>query len=156
MRRQRRRPACRGRSAGPLPPNVRAVDVVPLNELLPSCAAIIHHGVAGTLRTVMAQGVPQVIVPARMWCNTPSAEQARAAGVALACPPEWLTAGQSRATVTRVLPAAFTSPELWEVERERVFGQRRWTSQRAVRARDPRRFPLPPSPVCGFSDVGHR
>ncbi|MFJ2609257.1 activator-dependent family glycosyltransferase [Streptomyces sp. NPDC087425] len=88
---------------GPLPPNVRAVDFVPLNELLPSCAAIIHHGGAGTFLTALAHGVPQVVVPARMWCNTPRAEQARAAGVALTCPPERLTAGRLRAMVTRVL-----------------------------------------------------
>ncbi|MFF2750046.1 nucleotide disphospho-sugar-binding domain-containing protein [Kitasatospora sp. NPDC058048] len=34
-------------SIGPLPPNVRAVDFVPLNELLPSCSAVIlEHLVA--------------------------------------------------------------------------------------------------------------
>ncbi|WP_093798932.1 activator-dependent family glycosyltransferase [Streptomyces sp. Wb2n-11] len=88
---------------GPLPPNVRAVDFVPLNELLPSCSAIIHHGGAGTFLTALAHGIPQVVVPARMWCNTPRAKRARAAGVALACPPEELTAGRLRAMVTRVL-----------------------------------------------------
>ncbi|MEU8763219.1 activator-dependent family glycosyltransferase [Streptomyces sp. NPDC048659] len=88
---------------GPLPPNVRAVDFVPLNELLPSCSAVIHHGGAGTFLTALAHGVPQVVVPARMWCNTPRAERARAAGVALTCPPEELTAGRLRAMVERVL-----------------------------------------------------
>ncbi|KQX56334.1 MULTISPECIES: activator-dependent family glycosyltransferase [unclassified Streptomyces] len=88
---------------GPLPPNVRAFDFVPLDELLPSCAAIIHHGGAGTFLTALAHGVPQVVVPARMWCNTPRAERARAAGVALTCPPERLTAARLRAMVTRVL-----------------------------------------------------
>ncbi|MFI2607777.1 activator-dependent family glycosyltransferase [Kitasatospora sp. NPDC018619] len=90
---------------GPLPPNVRAVDFVPLNELLPSCSAVIHHGGAGTFLTALAHGVPQVVVPARMWCNTPRAERARAAGVALTCPPERLTPGRLRAMVTRVLEA---------------------------------------------------
>ncbi|GAA1306617.1 DUF1205 domain-containing protein [Streptomyces sanglieri] len=88
---------------GPLPPNVRAVDFVPLNELLPSCAAIIHHGGAGTFLTALAHGVPQVVVPSRMWCNTPRAERARSAGVALTCPPERLTASRLRAMVRRVL-----------------------------------------------------
>lgn len=88
---------------GPLPPNVRAVDFVPLNELLPSCAAIIHHGGAGTFLTALAHGVPQIVVPARMWCNTPRAERARAAGIALTCPPEQLTAARLRAMVIRVL-----------------------------------------------------
>ncbi|MFE9117175.1 glycosyltransferase [Streptomyces sp. NPDC007172] len=57
---------------GPTPPNVRAVDFVPLNQLLPSCAAIIHHGGAGTFLTALAHGVPQVVVPSRM-CATPRA-----------------------------------------------------------------------------------
>ncbi|ROQ36032.1 L-2-deoxyfucosyltransferase [Streptomyces sp. PanSC19] len=90
-------------ASGPLPPNVRAVDFVPLNELLPSCSAIVHHGGAGTFLTALAHGVPQVVVPARMWCNTPRAERARTAGVALTCPPEELTAGRLRAMVRRVL-----------------------------------------------------
>ncbi len=80
----------------PTPPNVRAVDFVPLNELLPSCAAIIHHGGAGTFLTALAHGVPQVVMPSRMWCNTARAERAQAAGVALTCPPERLTAGCAR------------------------------------------------------------
>ncbi|MFE9117174.1 nucleotide disphospho-sugar-binding domain-containing protein [Streptomyces sp. NPDC007172] len=36
-------------------------------------------------------------------CNTPRAERAQAAGVALTCPPERLTAGRLRAMVRRVL-----------------------------------------------------
>ncbi|MEU2117277.1 activator-dependent family glycosyltransferase [Streptomyces sp. NPDC016459] len=88
---------------GPLPPNVRAFDFVPLDELLPSCAAVIHHGGAGTFLTALAHGVPQVVVPSRMWCNTPRAERAGAAGVALTCPPERLTAARLRTMVTRVL-----------------------------------------------------
>ena len=32
---------------GTLPPQVRVAGWIPLNALLPSCAAIIHHGGAG-------------------------------------------------------------------------------------------------------------
>ncbi|MFE5076855.1 activator-dependent family glycosyltransferase [Streptomyces halstedii] len=90
-------------AVGPLPPNVRVMDFVPLDELLPSCAAIIHHGGAGTFLTALAHGVPQVVVPSRMWCNTPRAERARSAGVALTCPPEQLTPSGLRTMVRRVL-----------------------------------------------------
>ncbi|MEU5283458.1 activator-dependent family glycosyltransferase [Streptomyces sp. NPDC020755] len=52
---------------GTLPPNVRAVDFVPLNALLPSCSGIVHHGGSGTFMTALAHGVPQLIVPDMMW-----------------------------------------------------------------------------------------
>jgi glycosyltransferase (activator-dependent family) len=54
-------------AVGPLPDNVRAVDFVPLNELLPTCAVIIHHGGFGTLGNAMAHGVRNLIVPGRYW-----------------------------------------------------------------------------------------
>lgn len=50
-----------------LPENVRAVDFVPLNDLLPTCSAIIHHGGFGTLGNALVHGVPQMIVPGRYW-----------------------------------------------------------------------------------------
>jgi UDP:flavonoid glycosyltransferase YjiC (YdhE family) len=48
---------------GPLPANVRTLGRLPLNALLPSCAAIVHHGGAGTTLTAAATGVPQLILP---------------------------------------------------------------------------------------------
>ncbi|PYC63468.1 glycosyl transferase family 28 [Micromonospora arborensis] len=50
-----------------LPDNVRAVDFVPLNELLPSCAAVIHHGGFGTTGNVLTHGVPGIVIPAPWW-----------------------------------------------------------------------------------------
>ncbi|MGH3982300.1 MAG: activator-dependent family glycosyltransferase [Pseudonocardiaceae bacterium] len=52
---------------GKLPSNVRAVDFVPLNALLPSCDAIVHHGGSGTFMTALSHGVPQLIVPDMIW-----------------------------------------------------------------------------------------
>lgn len=49
--------------AADLPGNVRAVDFVPLNALLPSCSAIVHSGGAGTFASALEHGVPQIIVP---------------------------------------------------------------------------------------------
>jgi UDP:flavonoid glycosyltransferase YjiC (YdhE family) len=50
-------------SARDLPPNVRTVGRVPLNELLPSAAAFIHHSGAGSVLGGLAAGVPQLATP---------------------------------------------------------------------------------------------
>ncbi|MGW5051334.1 nucleotide disphospho-sugar-binding domain-containing protein [Actinokineospora sp. NPDC004072] len=44
-----------------LPANVRAVDYVPLTQLLPTCSAIVSHGSSGTFWSAVAAGVPQLI-----------------------------------------------------------------------------------------------
>jgi len=46
-----------------LPPNVRAVDRVPLNEVLPYASAFIHHSGAGSVLGGLAAGVPQLTTP---------------------------------------------------------------------------------------------
>ncbi|MFF7702916.1 nucleotide disphospho-sugar-binding domain-containing protein [Streptomyces lydicus] len=48
---------------GDLPANVRPTGWIPLHELLPTCAAVVHHGGDGTTFTALARGVPQLIVP---------------------------------------------------------------------------------------------
>lgn len=48
---------------GTLPDNVRAAGWLPLNALLPSCAALIHHGGSGTTLTALEAGVPQLLLP---------------------------------------------------------------------------------------------
>lgn len=45
-----------------VPANVRLVDFVPLNILLPRCAAVIHHGGAGTWATALHHGIPQLSI----------------------------------------------------------------------------------------------
>jgi UDP:flavonoid glycosyltransferase YjiC (YdhE family) len=50
-----------------LPNNVRTVDFVPLNELAPTCTAIIHHGGFGTLGNVLTHGIPSLTIPALWW-----------------------------------------------------------------------------------------
>lgn len=53
----------RPESADALPDNVRAVDWVPLTAILPRCAAVVHHGGAGTTLSALAAGIPQLIEP---------------------------------------------------------------------------------------------
>ena len=46
-----------------LPPGVIHVDFAPFSELLPRCAAIVHHGGIGTSSQGLAAGVPQLVMP---------------------------------------------------------------------------------------------
>jgi UDP:flavonoid glycosyltransferase YjiC (YdhE family) len=46
-----------------LPPTVRHVPFAPFTQLLPRCAALIHHGGIGTTSAAFAAGTPQVIMP---------------------------------------------------------------------------------------------
>jgi glycosyltransferase DesVII len=57
------------RELGPMPPNVRVVESVPLHALLPSCSLLIHHGGFGSYAGALVHGVPQLTV------TTPVADQ---------------------------------------------------------------------------------
>lgn len=46
-----------------LPPGVMHVPYAPFSDLLPRCAALVHHGGIGTTAQAMATGVPQLIQP---------------------------------------------------------------------------------------------
>ena len=48
---------------GALPDNVRPVSYTPLNALLATSTAVIHHGGSGSTMTSLALGVPQLVVP---------------------------------------------------------------------------------------------
>jgi L-2-deoxyfucosyltransferase len=46
-----------------VPSNVRVVEFAPLNVLLPTCSAVVHHGGYGAMAAALEYGVPQLIVP---------------------------------------------------------------------------------------------
>lgn len=46
-----------------LPPGVHHWAFAPLSEILPRCAALVHHGGIGTTAAALAGGVPQVVMP---------------------------------------------------------------------------------------------
>lgn len=50
-----------------IPDNVRLFDYVPLNALLPTCAAVVHYGGMGTVNASVVHGVPQVGIPGNIW-----------------------------------------------------------------------------------------
>ena len=60
-------------SVDKIPDNVRAVDFVPMNELLASCSAIIHQGGGATIGNAVVNGVPQFVIPGTTWSERVSA-----------------------------------------------------------------------------------
>jgi UDP:flavonoid glycosyltransferase YjiC (YdhE family) len=60
-----------------VPQNVRAIPFVPLDALVPTCAAVINHAGPGTFLTIARHAVPQLTVP---W-DFDEPELARRAGV---------------------------------------------------------------------------
>ena len=46
-----------------LPPGVIHADFAPFSELLPRCAALVHHGGIGTSSQGLAAGIPQLVMP---------------------------------------------------------------------------------------------
>ena len=87
-----------------VPDNVRVVDFVPLEALLPSCSAVIHHGGAGTFNTALSCGVPQLILPDGVWDTDHKARllEERGAGIRVA-EPERADAATLRALLGRLL-----------------------------------------------------
>jgi UDP:flavonoid glycosyltransferase YjiC (YdhE family) len=47
--------------AGQIPDNVRVIDYLPLRQLLPTCAAVIHHGGPASTAAASAMNVPQLV-----------------------------------------------------------------------------------------------
>jgi len=48
---------------GELPKNATILEQFPINLLLPSCSAVIHHGGAGCVMSAVVAGTPQLAVP---------------------------------------------------------------------------------------------
>lgn len=65
---------------GRAPDNVRMERWLPLNQLLPTCDAIVHHGGAGTCLTAGVLGLPQLVMP-QVADSFRFAERLRALGV---------------------------------------------------------------------------
>ena len=86
----------------PFPANARVERFIPQAELLPSCAAIVHHGGAGTTFGALAHGVPQVILPQGA-DNYELAAMCERAGVAEVLRPDEVTAANVAAAVHRVV-----------------------------------------------------
>ncbi|WP_328328307.1 MULTISPECIES: nucleotide disphospho-sugar-binding domain-containing protein [unclassified Streptomyces] len=86
-----------------VPDNVRLVEYVPLNYVLPTCTALIHHGGGGTFAAAVAHRVPQLISPMPMWGEAITARYMADRGAGLLLDPEELTARTLQQHLTRVL-----------------------------------------------------
>lgn len=86
----------------PLPGRVRVVGWMPLNVLLPSCAALVHHGGAGTSFTALVAGVPQLVLP-QSADQPANAEAVAKRGAGLLMRPEEINPAAVRERLTRVL-----------------------------------------------------
>ncbi|MEU7171988.1 MULTISPECIES: activator-dependent family glycosyltransferase [Micromonospora] len=95
--------AAQARSARRVPDNVRLVDFVPLQALLPSCSALIHHGGTGSFGTALAHGVPQLIVPHGYWDTTPKAMFLEERGAGLHLPVGGFSAAAMRDALIRIV-----------------------------------------------------
>lgn len=88
-----------------LPSNVTRFTYVPLSQLLPRCAAIVHHGGIGTLSQGFAAGIPQVLMPMGH-DQLDNADRAVRLGVAAALPPAHFTADQLTAKLQHLLASS--------------------------------------------------
>jgi UDP:flavonoid glycosyltransferase YjiC (YdhE family) len=90
-----------------LPPEVIHVPFAPFSELLPRCAAIVHHGGIGTSSQGLAAGIPQLVTP--MAHDQPdNAERLKRLGVG-----RWLWVKQFKPSpAARLLDELLTSPEV--------------------------------------------
>ncbi|GGN33631.1 activator-dependent family glycosyltransferase [Streptomyces fuscichromogenes] len=85
-----------------IPGNTRVVDFASLHVLLPTCAAIVHHGGAGTWATAAIHGVPQLVL-ASMWDNIHRARRTQELGAGVFVPPAELDPAALRSALDRLL-----------------------------------------------------
>jgi L-2-deoxyfucosyltransferase/glycosyltransferase DesVII len=86
-----------------VPDNVRAVDFVPMNELLASCSAIVHQGGGATIGNAVVNGVPQLVIPGTTWSERVSAVAQVKRGNGLLVDLEDVTPGSVREGIQRLL-----------------------------------------------------
>ena len=101
-----------------VPDNVRVVDFVPLNDLLPSCSAIVHQGGGGTIGNSVVHGVPQLIIPGTTWAEELSARGFTERGAGLFIDINQLSASTLRAQLTRLLDEPSFQQAAREVQQE--------------------------------------
>jgi L-2-deoxyfucosyltransferase/glycosyltransferase DesVII len=86
-----------------VPDNVRAVDFVPMNELLASCSAIVHQGGGATIGNAVVNGVPQLVIPGTTWSERVSAVAQVKRGNGLLLDLEDVTPGSVREGIQQLL-----------------------------------------------------
>ncbi|RBQ20844.1 glycosyl transferase family 28 [Spongiactinospora rosea] len=85
-----------------VPDNTRIEDFVPLQALLPTCRATIHHGGFGSVGGALINGVPQITI-ADMWDTPVKGQMIEDQGAGLFFRPERMSAQTVREGVERLL-----------------------------------------------------
>jgi UDP:flavonoid glycosyltransferase YjiC (YdhE family) len=85
-----------------LPPGVRHCAFAPFRQLLPLCAAVVHHGGIGTTAAALAAGTPQVVLPLA-WDQPDNARRLQGLGVGIRLGPRQRTAGHLARALARVM-----------------------------------------------------
>ena len=85
-----------------MPGNARVERFIPQATLLPTCAAVVHHGGAGTTFGTLAHGLPQVVIPQGA-DNFDNAAMVERAGDAVVLRPGEVTADKVQSAVRRIL-----------------------------------------------------
>lgn len=86
-----------------VPGNVRIMDFAPLHELFPTYAASIHQGGFGTMQSVIAHSVPQIVLPSGLWDTALKARLVQDSRAGLYVEPDRFTAAGLREMLVRVL-----------------------------------------------------
>jgi UDP:flavonoid glycosyltransferase YjiC (YdhE family) len=87
---------------GDQPENVVVASYIPIDAILPRCAAVIAHGGSGTMLAALRHGLPQLLLPYDA-DNVRNARLCEAAGAALQLAPRELDGELLRATVRRLV-----------------------------------------------------
>lgn len=90
-------------SVGTPPDNIRAIEYVPLNQVLRTSSAIIHHGGAGTFGASVAFQVPQLVVPLPLWDEMVVAQYVLRRGAGLVADPAAIDVDSMRKDLARLI-----------------------------------------------------
>jgi UDP:flavonoid glycosyltransferase YjiC (YdhE family) len=85
-----------------LPPGVRPCAFAPFRQLLPLCAAVVHHGGIGTTAAALAAGTPQVVLPLA-WDQPDNARRLQGLEVGIRLGPRQRTAGHLARALARLM-----------------------------------------------------
>jgi rhamnosyltransferase subunit B len=88
-----------------LPAGVRHCAFAPFRQLLPLCAAVVHHGGIGTTAAALAAGAPQVVLPLA-WDQPDNAGRLQGLGVGIRLGPRQRTAGHLARALARLMTGA--------------------------------------------------
>jgi rhamnosyltransferase subunit B len=85
-----------------LPAGVRHCAFAPFRQLLPLCAAVVHHGGIGTTAAALTAGTPQLVLPLA-WDQPDNARRLQELGVAIQLGPRQRTAGHLARALARLM-----------------------------------------------------